>query len=53
MKHTGFTTDDTVDYVRPVTRKKPDVIIMHVGTNDMTKGINTMSKVRKIVCAIQ
>ena len=43
MKHPGFTTDDTFDYVRPVTRKKPDVIIMHVGTNDLTKGLNTIS----------
>ena len=42
-----------VDYVRPVTWKKPDVIVMHVGTNDLTKGVNTMSKVRKIVSAIQ
>ena len=53
MKHPGSTTDDMVDYVRPVTRKEPDVIIMHVGTNDLTKGVNTMSKVRKIVSAIQ
>ena len=52
MKHPGSTTDDVVDYVRPVTRKKPDVIIMHVGTNDLTKGVNTMPKVRKIVSAI-
>ena len=53
MKHLGFTTDDMVDYGRPVTLKKPDVIIMHVGMNDMTRGVNTMSKVWKIVCAIQ
>ena len=45
MKHPGSTTDDLVDYVRPVTRKKPDVIIRHVGTNDSTQGVNTMSKV--------
>ena len=53
MKHPGSTTDYMVDYVRPVTRKKPDVIIMHVGTNDLTKEVNTMSKVRKIVSVIQ
>ena len=53
MKHPGSTTGDMVDYVRPVPRKKPDVIIMHIGTNDLTKGVNTMSKVRKIVNAIQ
>ena len=52
MKHPGPTTDDVVDYVRPVTRKKPDVVIMHVGTNDLTKGVNTMSKGWKIVSAI-
>ena len=52
MKHPGSTTDDVVDYVRPVTRKKPDVVIMHVGTNDLTKGVNTMSKGWKIVSAI-
>ena len=53
MKHPGSTTDDMVDYVRPVTRKKPDVIIMHVGTNDLTKGVNAMPKVRKIASTIQ
>ena len=42
MKHPGSTTDDMVDYVRPVTRKKSYVIIMHVGANDLTKGVNTM-----------
>ena len=42
LKYLGSTTDIMVDYVRPVTRKKP-VIIMHVGTNDLNKGVNTMS----------
>ena len=45
MKHPGSSTDDMVDCVRPVTRKKLDVLIMHVGTNDLTKGVNTLSKV--------
>ena len=49
MKHPGSTVDDIVDYVRPVTRKKPDVVITHVGTNDLTRGVNTASKVRRIV----
>ena len=43
LKYLGSTTDIMVDYVRTVTRKKPDVIIMHVGTNDLNKGVNTMS----------
>ena len=53
MKHPGSTTDDMVDYVRPVARKKSDVIITNVGSNDLTKGVNTMSKVSKIVSTIQ
>ena len=53
MKYPGSTTDDMVAYVRPVIRKKPDIIILHVGKNDLTKGIDTTFKVRKIVSAIQ
>ena len=53
IKYSGSTTDDIVDYMKPITRKKPDVIIMDVGTNDLTKGVNMMSKVRKIVSDIQ
>ena len=37
-----------VDYVRPLTRKKPDFIIIHVSTNDLTEGVNTMSKLSAI-----
>ena len=52
VKHSGSTTDDMVDYIRLVTRKESDVTIMHVGTNDLTKRVNT-SKVRKIISTIQ
>ena len=34
--HSGATTRDIVDYLKPVTRKKPDCIIIHAGTNDLT-----------------
>ena len=42
-----------VDYVKPVARKKPDTLLIHVGTNDLTKGVNTMRKVRKSVEVIR
>ena len=51
MNYSGSTTDDMADYVRPAIRKKL-VEIMHVGTNDLTKGVNTMSKARKIASSI-
>ena len=53
MKHPVSITDDMVAYVRPVIRKKPDIIILHVGKNDLTKGVDTTFKVRKTVSAIQ
>ena len=30
----GATTEDILDHCKPVARKKPDIIILHVGTND-------------------
>uniref|UniRef100_A0A7M5X0D2 SGNH hydrolase-type esterase domain-containing protein n=1 Tax=Clytia hemisphaerica TaxID=252671 RepID=A0A7M5X0D2_9CNID len=36
----GSTSKDMIDYVRPTARKKPNKIIIHVGTNDIIKGIN-------------
>ena len=53
MKHPGCSTEDMTDYIKPMARKKPDTILLHVGTNDLTKGINTMKNVRKCVEAIR
>ena len=49
MKHPGCSPEDMVDYEKPVARKKPDTLIIHVGTNDLIKGVNTMRKVSKCV----
>ena len=53
MKHPGCSSEDMVDYVKPVARKKPDTLIIHVGTNDLIKGVNTMKKVRKCLKVIR
>ena len=53
MKHPGCSSEDMVDSVKPVARKKPDTLIIHVGTNDLTKGVNTMKKVRKCLKVIR
>ena len=47
MRHPGCSLENMVDYVKPVARKKPDTLIIHVGTNDLANGVNTMKKVRK------
>ena len=31
-----------------IARIKPDVLTFHSGTNDLTNGINTMTKVKKL-----
>ena len=49
----GATTDDTIDYVRPTARKKPDMIIIHTGTNGIQNNVNTLQKVRKVITTIR
>ena len=34
---TGCATEDTEDHIKSILRKNPDVIIIHSGTNDVTK----------------
>ena len=51
--HPGTTTEDIVDFIKPVIRKKPDAVIIHAGTNDLTNGTNAMKQVRKITKTIQ
>ena len=50
--HPGATTDDFIDYVRPTIRKKPNLIIIHTGTNDIQNNVNTLQKIRNVVSSI-
>ena len=47
MNIPGVTTDDFIDYVRPTVRKKPNLIVVHTGTNDIQNNANTFKKYRK------
>ena len=51
--HPGATADDIIDYVRQTARKKPDMIIIHTGTNDIQNKVNTLQKVRKVITTIK
>ena len=39
-----------LDYIKPIVRRKPDVLVIHTGTNDLTNGVNTMKEVRLVKC---
>ena len=43
------TTEDMLNYTKPVVRKKPDTVIIHTSTNDLTNRVKTMNKVKKLV----
>ena len=42
-----------LDIVKPAARRKPDATIIHVGTNYITRDINAMKYIRKIVKSIR
>ena len=51
--HLGATTEDIIDSIKPTIHQKPDIVIIHSGTNDLTKDVSTMSRVRKVVAAVK
>ena len=55
VKHFGGSTSlDMVDYIKPSANSKPDKIIVHVGTNDITKNVtNTTENLDLIVNAVK
>ena len=44
----GSKTEDTADTLRPDTRNKPDTILIHASTNDLTNIVNMMKYVTTI-----
>ena len=40
--HSRPTSQDINDHIKPIIRRKPDLIIIHAGTNDLAKGYNTV-----------
>ena len=53
MAHSGSATEHMLGYIKLIARKEPDVSIFPTGTSDLTNGVNTMKKVRKLVRGIR
>lgn len=50
----GATSIDMLDFSKPLAHKKPDVLLFHVGTNDMTKNIkNTKENIAKLINTVK
>ena len=47
--HSGATSINIWDYIKPALRQKTDVVIVHFGTNDVPNNINTVEKIKKLV----
>ena len=45
----GATSSDIVEKIEDVLDQKPESLIVHVGTNDLTNEINLLNNVKKIV----
>ena len=49
----GAHTHDLMDYVEPAMHKNSKALVIHTGTNDIQKEINTMKTVQKLVKVIE
>ena len=46
--HPGATTEDICDHLKSEIRKKPDVVIIHAGTNDLTNNSKSLENYKRI-----
>ena len=51
--HSGVTTKDLINYVRPTARKKTKMMVIRSGTNDITNKVISLQKIRKVINAIK
>ena len=49
--HSGATSTDISDHIKPIIRRKPDCVIIHCGTNDITskEGMDTIKNLKQIL----
>ena len=45
--HPGATSEDILDEIDDLLKVKPDCLLVHVGTNDLTNNVNLLNSVRK------
>ena len=53
LNHPGATSQDMKDFINPSINRKPDMLICHVGTNDITNNIDTLTNLQTIINRIK
>ena len=51
--HSGATTEDIFDFIKPEVRKKPDIIMVHAGKNDITNNTKSFENYKKVTDTIK
>ena len=51
--HPGANTEDILDHLKPTLRRKPELVIIHSGTNDITDDKDTMLFLDKAIELVQ
>ena len=49
LNHPGATSEDLKDFINPTIRRKPNMVVLHIGTNDISENIDTISNLHTIV----
>ena len=51
--HTGASTKDLIDYIKPVICKNPEIVVINTGSNSLQNNCNIVKKVKKLVSAVK
>ena len=51
--HSSAIREDICDFIKPEVRNKPDIIIVHAGTNDITNNTKSFENYKKITDTIK
>ena len=49
----GLTSSDVIDHINPSIKRKSDMIICHVGTNDIEKNFDTITNLHNVINKIK
>ena len=52
INHPGATTEDICNHLEPEIRKKPDVVIIYAGTNNLTNNSKSLENYKRMADSV-